>query len=471
MSLVNQMLKDLEKRKAQGGVNSSQEHSETEKPVLSETSQASMNTINEQSAKDDSESESAFSGLTPPEEPQHKKIPIRWIIWTLILVLVILFIIWFFRSPAKKEMKKIESVASVKSTATSKAKTNPNVKIQNETKQSKAPLSITEEKLADETLLKNFSIKTQDKQELLILTLEHPVHYHMQVDQLTHLITLVLDNTKYDKELFKLKNHRIIQSITPKEVDHDLYLSIQVLPDTQLQTLQYNKQQPNQLYLTLFNPQATTLGQEKTKQVEAIQKKLVPLTPEQKAEKNYQQALSLISEDHIDDAIKTLAHVIKEMPNYVAARRTLVVLLMKQDDMMRAEDYLINGLKITPDSIDLIELYARVLTTEGRNHKALSVLQSISPAIDENPDYYALMATIQQRLGNFRIAIQLYKELIELEPTNAIWWVGLGTACENADLTNAAQDAYKRALSIGNLTPSLQAYIQSKLQSSGSIGD
>lgn len=111
-----------------------------------------------------------------------------------------------------------------------------------------------------------------------------------------------------------------------------------------------------------------------------------------------------------------------------------------------------------------VELKAKSLVNQGKVSQALDLLQSVSPPIEQYPDYHAFIAALYQRQGLPAMAAELYKRLLVLNPDKGAWWVGLGIALESLGHMQQAQNAYIHAENAGNLNPELRAYIQSKMQ-------
>jgi len=193
----------------------------------------------------------------------------------------------------------------------------------------------------------------------------------------------------------------------------------------------------------------------------------IPLTPEQQAEKKYDQALAELNDGSYPDAIQDLQSTLEVKPDYLPAEQALITLLIQQGQYNLANQYLNQALIQRPQNTRLLQLKARLQIVRGHLSNALATLQSYSPPLSDDPNYYALIAAIQQRLGNYSVADQLYRQIIAIEPGNAKWWLGLGIALENLHKNNEAIEAYQRAASLGTLDPNLQAYVIAKITKLG----
>lgn len=185
----------------------------------------------------------------------------------------------------------------------------------------------------------------------------------------------------------------------------------------------------------------------------------------EEAKKEYKQALKPLKKGEYSEARHQLTKIVHQHPAYFKARVTLVKLLLKHNELQQAYQYLRHALEKRPDNIQLIMLKARYYYQQNLLQKALDTLESIDPpSLKEHPQYYAFTAAMQRQLGNDKVAAQLYKQLLNMAPERSVWWLGLALAYEDNGQSNSAQRAYKKALDTGNLNPNLQAYVSSKLR-------
>lgn len=194
----------------------------------------------------------------------------------------------------------------------------------------------------------------------------------------------------------------------------------------------------------------------------------VPLDQKQKAQHLYRQALQAIANNQTEEAIKTLQVLLYAQPDNVQARETLAVLLFRTGQKNRASEIVAAGTARNPNNIELIELQAHILATQNKNAEAISVLQQRPLSIHTYPDYYAYMAALYQRQGQYMSAARLYNKLVKIMPGKAVWWVGLGVALESMDKNAAALESYKRALNVGvNLDANTRAFVEEKIAKLG----
>lgn len=83
----------------------------------------------------------------------------------------------------------------------------------------------------------------------------------------------------------------------------------------------------------------------------------------------------------------------------------------------------------------------------------------------DNPVLIAMAAQGQQRSGQHKSAVVLYRKLIRIQPNNAKWRSGIGISYEILGMVKKAKTSYKLALSLPNLPMPLRTFSENRLQS------
>lgn len=196
----------------------------------------------------------------------------------------------------------------------------------------------------------------------------------------------------------------------------------------------------------------------------SLNKTIVPLTPDQQADQQYQMALDLLEQNRVAEAMQLFQQLISQMPNYSPAREALAALLIKQGQNDMADQLLTAGLQLQPNYLPFIKLKARVLIDESQFDSALVLLEQAAPDINNmDQDYSALLADLYQRLNQPLKAAIVYHHLTDLQPDNGNWWMGLGMAFVKANKPRAALEAFQKALITGNLDTASQVYVNNQL--------
>jgi len=101
---------------------------------------------------------------------------------------------------------------------------------------------------------------------------------------------------------------------------------------------------------------------------------------------------------------------------------------------------------------------------EGRINQALTLLKKSPPSLATNPEYYAFIAALYQRLGQLPSAENLYQQLTTLHPEKGVWWLGLGVTQEGLGKSAQALEAYAKAERSQDLDPELRGYVGTRLR-------
>lgn len=197
-----------------------------------------------------------------------------------------------------------------------------------------------------------------------------------------------------------------------------------------------------------------------------IRKKLRPLTPEQKAELRYQQAVNMIRSGDARGAEQTLRATLDQNARHRMARMTLAGLLIDQGRTEPALAQMLEGLAVLPGDPHFAMLAGRLQLEHGDPGAAVGVLEQALPNSGQDPDYRAVLAAAYQQTGEHQRAAMQYRVAAELAPDNGNWWMGLGLAAEQAGSIQAARNAYEQALQV-TLAPKLKRYVQGRLAALG----
>lgn len=134
-------------------------------------------------------------------------------------------------------------------------------------------------------------------------------------------------------------------------------------------------------------------------------------------------------------------------PRALPARLALAELWLQQQRWLPLAHLLDTSLRQHPDSIPLQTLKARyVLATQGAA-PALAVLKRLPEnTVQQQPDALALQAALQYQSGAYRPAAASYQHLLQANPNQATYWLGLAMALEQLTERPAARIAYQHIL-------------------------
>lgn len=192
-----------------------------------------------------------------------------------------------------------------------------------------------------------------------------------------------------------------------------------------------------------------------------VVKKAVPLSPEQQSLRDYRKAQDELRKGDTATAMLSLRKSIGLYPlpqAYVA----LGGLLVNQGNNTEARNILNQGLKALPDNSEIAYLLARLQFDAGLVEQARQSLVSALARGRRNADYLALLAAVSQQLEKYAESTQAYVEALKLKPGQATWWMGLGISLEAQGKKSQAIEAFYKSLSSG-LGDSFQPFVMERI--------
>jgi len=204
---------------------------------------------------------------------------------------------------------------------------------------------------------------------------------------------------------------------------------------------------------------------------DGVTKQMLPLSPLDQARQLYRKALERMQRGNLLDAEALLRRALALAPDSREARAALAALLIQQNRQTEAAALLVAGLRSQPGDPDYAKLYGRLLAGEGHTKQAVAVMETALPAAGGDPGFHALLAALYQRLGRNREAAAQYRSALSSEPAQAVWWMGLGISLENLQADQQAAAAYQQALALPGLDNRLRDYVAGRLRAVGDAPD
>ena len=209
-------------------------------------------------------------------------------------------------------------------------------------------------------------------------------------------------------------------------------------------------------------PAASTAAPEPAPVAEArIEKQMHAATQAERAQLSYRQAVESASSGHNSQAIEQALQALKIDPAATDARQLAAALLAEAGRYDDASALAREGLARSPDQPPLSYLLARLLAERGDADEALAVLNK-APSL--NADGHGLRGGLLSQRGDFRLAAQDYQAAARQQPSNGLWWLGLGVALEADGRREDARQVYARAQALGLDRGELGAYLEQKLR-------
>jgi MSHA biogenesis protein MshN len=198
----------------------------------------------------------------------------------------------------------------------------------------------------------------------------------------------------------------------------------------------------------------------------SIEKQARVQTPHDRAENEYRKAAGLLNQGRLNEAIAGFRAALQEEPAHANARLTLFGVLVEQKKLDEAQALLQEGLSLNPAQPQLALRLARIQVERGDLRGAAETLQKSSPAASANAEYRGFHAAVLQRLNRHKEAAEEYRAALRLAPQAGVWWMGLGISLETDGRSTEARDAFQRAKASGALSAELERFVEQKLRAS-----
>ena len=171
-----------------------------------------------------------------------------------------------------------------------------------------------------------------------------------------------------------------------------------------------------------------------------------------------------VTRGQVEPAMAAYAEALRLDPSHFAARQALVVLLLERGQMKEAQDLLREGVKVAPGNTSWTMLLARLQVEAGDAAGAVDTLEKGLPNAANQPEYRGFLATVLQMQSRHREAIAHYEASVRLAPDSGRWLTGLGISLEEEKRIPEARDAFRRALDTNTLGRDLQSFVERKLR-------
>lgn len=186
------------------------------------------------------------------------------------------------------------------------------------------------------------------------------------------------------------------------------------------------------------------------------------VSPAQRIDYRYREALSLISQGRQGEAQAALEEVLKLDPRHLGARQVLLALHVEARHYAVAEQLLREGLQLKLAPATHAMTLARLQLEQGNQAGALATLEQHAAQAAGNADYAGFHAALLQRANRHAEAILQFQTALKLRPSQGNWWLGLGVSLQAEKRNAEAEQAYLRAKA-SNLPPELQALVEQRL--------
>jgi len=194
-----------------------------------------------------------------------------------------------------------------------------------------------------------------------------------------------------------------------------------------------------------------------------FEKTRASFTLEEHVAMEHQRALQFFDKKDFIKGEAILIEILDQTPRHHESRIELANFYLKEERVEAAETILLEGLKLDENHPDFLRLMAMVHDRKGEPDKALAFLVKVKDSRKQDRNYIAFLGHIYQQTGRYSLARQQYFRLLEMEPKNPLWLLGVSIALDAEGQRNAALEGYQRLTAEGNIDPSILKYVQDRI--------
>jgi len=404
MSVINQMLQDLDKRKAT-----------QQTPELDPLIQSVTPSIN--------------------REPQadNKKLTLVMSILGIIAILALGYYLGLTQTPEQSIIPKNET-----------SETNANVRINSIQHEVNAASAIETQKteLANTEVTNSPSLNSE-------ITHSDPRSSEAEPELLAQ-DNILPTNPKIKKDLLEIKTIRVLaQPVETRALPRPVANNPVILHQTKKKK-------------TVYKPKKQTPSLDDSTSGLSIQRTKVD-TPTLIAQQR-KKADSALAKRNMSLARRHLNEILLLDATQNETRSELASLYFGSGKVNIAVSILEQGLVISPNYSNFRLLLARVFLKQDNSAQAYYYLKPLRPTVNNNLDYYAMLGALAQKNSDSKIAQESYLSLVKVQPDKAQWWLGLAIAQDTLGLKDQAKISYQQAQKMGQLSNSSRIYIEDRLK-------
>lgn len=191
---------------------------------------------------------------------------------------------------------------------------------------------------------------------------------------------------------------------------------------------------------------------------------LKQVSPQQRADNLYRQAVGLIQQGRVAEAQDALQQALAANASHHEARQLLVGILVDARRNGEAIDLLKAGIAQDGSQTGFRVLLARLLLEAGDRKGALNELQQGVATAGNDAEFHAFYAALLQREERHAEAVQHYLAALSSNPAMPTWLIGIGVSLQAQSQNQDAAVAFQRALDTGKLSPELAQFAEQRVK-------
>ena len=194
-------------------------------------------------------------------------------------------------------------------------------------------------------------------------------------------------------------------------------------------------------------------------------KNAADLSPQQQDVLAVQEALRIIAANQPDAAYAVLGEYIALNRYAHQSRETYAKLLLSQGAYRQAADLVEAGLQLAPNHAGFKKIKARLLVSNGDTGAAVALLLRRAPGVSKDLEYHEILATAQLASRDYEGAAVSYTSLLRVDRTQGKYWYGFAASQDFLGKMRVAREAYTEAVRRPDLSANLRGRSEQRLRS------
>lgn len=182
------------------------------------------------------------------------------------------------------------------------------------------------------------------------------------------------------------------------------------------------------------------------------------------AESEYQKGMQAMKRSDHAAGLVAFKRALDLVPSHAKARQALLSVLVNERQWGEAQLVAQHGLALDPRQSSWASVLARLQFEQGDTVTAIDTLTRHSAHAQGDADYQGFFAYLLQKQQRPAEAAQRFRNALALRPQEGRWWFGLGLSLDSAGQTGEAREAYGKARDTGSLSPDMLSIIEQKLR-------
>jgi MSHA biogenesis protein MshN len=195
-----------------------------------------------------------------------------------------------------------------------------------------------------------------------------------------------------------------------------------------------------------------------------IAKQVRPQSERERAESSFRLGMNALQGGNVAEAEAALHEALRIDPLADKARQALLSIYVEAGRRDDAERLLEERLQLDRKHFGFAMALARLQLEHTSNGEALATLQRSLPYGENSADYQAMLANALTRVGRHKEAAERFAAASRLAPRNPLWQMGLGVELRADNRNIEARAAFQRARELGGLNAQLTAYLDQQLR-------